>query len=111
MWSGPAYSREQFTGESPDNTIPLILAADFESFTWGALDTNLSSQLSVLPILSQWGRWRINFTLQAKREVLKNFYINLCINLGVKDAFDSDPTAADANKNDFSFSTSFGWTF
>jgi hypothetical protein len=107
LWAGPAYSRERFSGESPDNTIPLILAADFEYYTWGALDTNLSSQLSVLPILSQWGRWRINFSLQAKREVLKNFYVNV----GLKDAYDSDPTAADANKNDFSFSTSFGWTF
>ena len=26
-------------------------------------------------------------------------------------AADSDPTAADANKNDFSFNTSFGWSF
>jgi hypothetical protein len=60
---------------------------------WAALDGNVDLG--------------INFTLQAKREVLKNFYVNL----GVNDAFDSDPTAADANKNDFSFSTSFGWTF
>ncbi len=107
LWVGPSYSREQFTGESPDNSIPLIFAADFEYFTWGALDTNVSSQLSVLPILDQWGRWRINFTLNVKQEVLKNFYVNV----GVTDAFDSDPTAADANKNDFSITTSFGWTF
>ena len=60
-----------------------------------------------MPILNQWGRWRINFGLNLQREVLKNFYINL----GVTEAFDSDPTAADANKNDFGFTTSFGWTF
>jgi hypothetical protein len=107
VWVGPSYSREQFTGEPPDNSIPLILAADFEYFTWGALDTNVSSQLSVLPILDQWGRWRINFALSVKQEVLKNFYVNV----GVNDAFDSDPTAADANTNDFSLTTSFGWTF
>jgi hypothetical protein len=67
----------------------------------------VSSQLSVLPILDQWGRWRINFALSVKQEVLKNFYVNV----GVNDAFDSDPTAADANTNDFSLTTSFGWTF
>ena len=107
VWVGPAYSRERFAGESPDNTIPLIFAADFEYFTWGTLDTNVSSRLSILPILDQWGRWRINFTLNVKQEVLKNFYVNV----GVNDAFDSDPTAADANTNDFSLTTSFGWTF
>lgn len=107
LWVGPSYSREQFTGESPDNSIPLIFAADFEYFTWGTLDTNVSSQLSVLPILDQWGRWRINFTLNVNQEVLKNFYVKV----GVTEAFDSDPTAADANTNDFSLTTSFGWTF
>jgi hypothetical protein len=106
-WVGPAYSREQFTGESPDNSIPFILAADAEYFTWGTLDTNVSSQLSVMPILNQWGRWRVNFNVTASREVVNNFYINL----GVTEAYDSDPTAADANKNDFSFNTSFGWSF
>jgi hypothetical protein len=103
----PGYSREQFTGESPDNTIPLTFAADVEYFTWGTLDTDVSSRLSILPILNEWGRWRINFNLTAKREVLKNVYINV----GVTEAFDSDPTAAGANKNDFSFTTSFGWSF
>ncbi|MGB5528173.1 MAG: DUF481 domain-containing protein [Gemmatimonadota bacterium] len=107
LWTGPSYSREQFTGESGDNTIPFIIAADLHYFTWGVLNTSVSSQLSIMPILNQWGRWRINFGLNLQREVLKNFYINL----GVTEAFDSDPTAADANKNDFGFTTSFGWTF
>jgi len=107
VWVGPAYSREQFTGESPDNSIPFILAADAEYFTWGVLDTNVSSQLSVLPILNQWGRWRVNFNLTASREVVSNFYINV----GVTEAYDSEPTSDDANKNDFSFTTSFGWSF
>lgn len=103
----PGYSREEFTGTSPDNAIPFIMSADVEYFTWGTLDTNVSSRLSVLPILSDWGRWRINFNLTAKREVLRNVYINVA----VTEAFDSDPTAADANKNDFSFTTSLGWSF
>jgi hypothetical protein len=107
LWIGPSFSRERFTGESADNSFPLILAADFEYFTWGALNTDLSSQLSLMPILDQWGRWRINFNVSVNREVLTNLYIKL----GVTEAFDSAPTAADANKNDFSLTTSFGWNF
>jgi hypothetical protein len=30
VWAGPAFSREQFSGETPDNSSPLILAADAE---------------------------------------------------------------------------------
>lgn len=107
VWAGPAYSRERYTGESPDNSIPLIFAADFEYFTWGALDTNISSQLGVLPILNQWGRWRVTFDFNVNREVVNNLYINL----GVTEAYDSNPTAPGANKNDFTFTTSLGWSF
>ena len=67
----------------------------------------MSSRFSVTPILSDWGRWLINFTATASREVVKNVYINL----GVTEAYDSSPTFAGANKNDFSFTTSFGWSF
>lgn len=107
LWIAPGFSREEFTGESPGNSFPLILAADVDYFTWGALDTNVSSELSVVPILDEWGRWRVNLNVTASREVLKNFYVNL----SVTEAYDSAPTAADANNNDFSFTTSFGWSF
>jgi hypothetical protein len=60
-----------------------------------------------MPILDDWGRWRINFNATASREVLKNLYLNL----SVTEVFDSRPTSPDANKNDFSFTTSIGWTF
>jgi len=106
LWLGPSYALEQFTGEEPDSSVPLVFAADADYFTWGSLDTTMSSQLQVIPILDQWGRWRINFSLNADREVVKNFYVNV----GVTEAYDSQP-AADANKNDFSFTTSFGWKF
>jgi len=107
VWLGPAFSREQFAGEPPDNSIPLVLAAQAYYFTWGALNTTLSSGLQVTPILDQWGRWRVNFTLNAARELVQNFYLNI----GITETFDSDPTAADAQKNDFSITTSLGWTF
>jgi hypothetical protein len=107
VWAGPAFAREQFSGEPPDNSIPLVLAANAYYFTWGTLDTTLSSQLQVSPILDQWGRWRINYTLNASRDIFQNFLLNL----GITETYDSDPTSADADKNDFSITTSIGWTF
>lgn len=107
VWAGPAFAREQFTGESPDNSIPFVLAANAYYFTWGTLDTTLSSQLQVSPILDQWGRWRVNYTLNASRDLFQNFNLNL----GITESYDSDPTSADAQKNDFSITTTLGWTF
>mgnify|MGYP001827292727 FL=1 len=107
VWLGPAYSWEQFTGEPSDSSFPFMVASDLTYFTWGALSTTISSNLAVMPILDDWGRWRINFNATASREVLNNLYLNL----SVTEVFDSRPTSADANKNDFSFTTSIGWTF
>ena len=107
VWLGPAYSWERFVGEPSDSSFPFMVASDLTYFTWGALSTTISSNLNVMPILDDWGRWRINFNATASREVLKNLYLNL----SVTEVFDSRPTSADANKNDFSFTTSIGWTF
>lgn len=107
MWAGPAFAREQFAGEPPDNSIPFVFAANAYYFTWGTLDTTLSSQLQVSPILDQWGRWRVNYTLSASRDLFQNFNLNL----GITETYDSDPTSVDAQKNDFSITTTLGWTF
>ena len=107
VWIGPAYSREQFTGEDPDSSIPFALAVGADYFTWGDLDTTISGNLQVTPILNQWGRWRVNFTLNADRELVKSFYLDV----GITESFDSEPTAADAQRNDFSLNTSISWKF
>ncbi|MCL7963922.1 MAG: DUF481 domain-containing protein [marine benthic group bacterium] len=107
VWAGPAFSRERFSGETPASSLPLVLAADAYYFTWGSLDTTISSGLQVTPILDQWGRWRVNFTLNASRDLVKNF--NLTV--GITESYDSAPTSADAAQNDLSITTTLGWTF
>jgi len=107
VWMAPGYAREKFAGEAAATSVPLLLATEFGLYSWESLDTEISSRLSVLPILNDWGRWRITFHLNARREVVKNFTINL----GVSEDFDSRPPSVDANKNDLSISTSLGWTF
>jgi hypothetical protein len=106
LWLAPAFAREQFTGQSGASSFPLVLAADFLLFIWEPLDTEVDSQLAVLPILGEGGRWRIDFSLTATREVIKD----VDISIGLRELFDSRPPA-DANKNDFNLTTSFGWSF
>jgi hypothetical protein len=101
------YSRERFAGEEARNTVPLALVTDYRFFNWSGLDTNLSSRLSIEPVLNDRGRWRISFTANLTQEILNRLYLRI----GVVEEYDSKPPSADANKNDFRITTSLGWTY
>jgi hypothetical protein len=105
-WLGIYYRNERYTGDDPRSTLPLSLITDLEWFNWSGLSTDLSSRLVVSPILNDAGRWQISFTAQMKHELLSLLYITV----GVNEYYDTSPPA-DANQNDFSVTTSIGWTF
>jgi hypothetical protein len=65
------YSRERFAGEEARNTVPLALVTDYRFFNWSGLDTNLSSRLSIEPVLNDRGRWRISFTANSRRRPMR----------------------------------------
>jgi len=101
------YNREKFTGEEARNTVPLGLITDFKLFDWSGLSTDLSSRLSIEPVLNDRGRWRISFAANLTQEILSDLYLRI----GVVEEYDSEPPSANANKNDFSITTSLGWTY
>ena len=101
------YNRERFTGEEARNTVPLGLITDFKLFDWTGLSTDLSSRLSIQPVLNDRGRWRISFAAALTQEIVSDLYLRI----GVVEEYDSRPPSADANKNDFSITTSLGWTY
>ncbi|MEE8573630.1 MAG: DUF481 domain-containing protein, partial [Gemmatimonadota bacterium] len=104
---GLAYARERFTDQEGNNALQGLLVTDFEFFSWGGLDTDLSSRLAVVPVLNQAGRWRIGFNASLSREIVSDFYLSV----GLHEQFDSKPPTEDTEKNDFSVTTSFGWSF
>ena len=101
------YSAERFAGEENRNTVPLALITDFQFFNWSGMSTDLSSRLSIRPVLNDRGRLRISFTANLTQEILNQLYLRI----GVVEEHDTRPPAAGANKNDFSFTTSLGWTY
>ena len=105
-WLGIYYRNERYTGVDPRSTIPLSLVTDLEWFNWAGHSTDLSSRLAVSPILDDAGRWQISFTARVKHELLSLLYLTV----GITEYYDSSPPA-DANRNDFSLTTSIGWTF
>ena len=104
---GLSYARERFTEQEGDNALQGLLRTDFEFFSWGGLDTDFSSRLVVIPVINQSGRWRIGFDASLSREIVSDFYLSV----GVHEQYDSKPPTEDPEKNDFSVTTSFGWSF
>ena len=105
-WIAPGVSYEDFAAEPGTTSFPLALAAYFLIFVWERFGSDVSSRLVASPILDDWGRWRLNFYLDATKEIWSDFYLAL----GVNEIYDSRPPG-DSNKNDFSLTTSIGYSF
>jgi len=105
-WVAPAVRRENYENVDPRTTYPLMFVGDFQLFNWAGLSTDLSSRLSAAPVLNDSGRWLINFTVNLNRELLNQLYLTI----GITEIYDSKPPT-DTNNNDFSLTSSLGWTF
>ncbi len=101
------YSRERFTGENARNTVALGVITDLKYFDWSGRSTDLSSRLAIQPVLNDPGRWRVSFAVNVKQEMVSDLYLRI----GVVEEYDSRPPSLDANRNDFSITTSLGWKY
>ena len=104
---GASYARDRCTDQYGDNLGQAFAMTDFQFFSWGDLDTDLSSRLVIIPVFTESGRIRLQFQTNFKREFVNNFYFNV----GFTETYDSEPPDPDAAKNDLMFTTSIGWSF
>lgn len=103
-----AYANEDYTAEEgTTNTTMLPLGADFDFFLFDSPKTDISSQLSLTPILSDLGRWRIDFNARVSYELISDFTLSLSF----FDNYDSRPPSETANTNDYGLTFSVGYTF
>ena len=107
IWAGLAYAREKYVADPADNTMLAIVAADYQYFVWGALDKELSSNLTILPVLTGESRWRLQFNVTMKWEIVHHLYLSLSL----IEYYDSNPPSATANKNSLYTTTTLGWSF
>ena len=103
-----AYANEDYADdEGATNTIQAPLYGDFSFFLFDSPKTDISSTLSVMPILSDLGRWRIDFTARLSYELISDFTVGFRF----FDNFDSRPPSVDAKTNDYGLTFSIGYTF
>jgi hypothetical protein len=110
--AGAVFSREQFTptemdpmGESRSNIEGSGTIA-WELFSFQDPEIDITTTLTVLPSLSNWGRIRADFDTRIQFELFKDFSWSATL----FDTYDSRPPEGNET-NDFGITTSVGWSF
>lgn len=103
-----AYANEDYTNDDgATNTVQLPIGADFEFFLFDSPKTDITTDLTVTPVLNDFGRWRIDYNARVSYELISDFTIGFSF----FDTFDSRPPSADASTNDYGLTFSIGYTF
>jgi hypothetical protein len=108
LLGGAAFSSEKYE-DNPQyiKNGELLVSAVFETYRFDSPKLDVTAQVVFLPNLLQGGRYRLQAEAQIRFELIKDFFWSA----RTYESFDNDPPTATANRNDFSFTTSFGWTF
>ena len=104
---GLAYSHENYTGGERFDSIEAVLTTSFSVFRYDFPETDVSGALSLLPSLTQSGRYRGEADLRAKYEFVDDLYFELRL----YGSYDSKPPSLDTEKSDYGFVTSLGYSF
>jgi uncharacterized protein DUF481 len=105
--TGLSVNREWRADATEDNyNLEAYASAELGGFLYDYPKTDVSLDAYVYPNLTTWGRVRMEIDASASREVVKDFIVSLTF----YDSFDNEPGAS-AEKNDYGFVMSVGWTF
>jgi hypothetical protein len=107
-FAGAIYNYEVFTDETESSeSWELMLGSQFEWFVFNSPKTRVSNFLAMMPSLTTSGRVRVELNSSVRRELFKDFFVNLSL----LESYDSKPPSEDARKNDLTLVTSIGWSF
>ncbi|MGB3561654.1 MAG: DUF481 domain-containing protein [Thermoanaerobaculia bacterium] len=105
---GLALTDEEYSdGTGFDSSVEGILALRYQYFTFDTPKTNVNVDFWVFPSLTISGRYRIEFNASLRRELVKDFFLDLSL----LDSFDSDPPTGTEVSNDWTVITSIGYSW
>ena len=105
--AGLAINEEWAVDGATEEEIEALLAGTYSFFTFDYPNTRIDIELTVFRGLSKEGAVRLESDISIRRELVKDFYISL----GAYESYDDDPIVETAEKNDWGFTTSIGWSF
>jgi Protein of unknown function, DUF481 len=104
---GLAYSHENYTGGETLDSLEGVLTTSFKIFRYDFPETDVGGSLTLLPSLTQSGRYRAEGDLRAKYEFIDDLYFELKL----YGSYDSKPPLADSEQSDYGLTTSLGYSF
>ena len=104
---GLALSNEHYAGGESLNSVEAVLTTSFYVFRYDFPETDIAGTLSVLPSLTESGRYRGEADLRAKYEFVDDLYFELKF----YGSYDSKPPIEGTTKSDYGVVTSLGYSF
>jgi putative salt-induced outer membrane protein YdiY len=99
--------REKYVGKNFTTSSEAIAGLNFETFRYETPKAEITGHVFVFPNLTTLGRVRLQAEGNVRFELIKDLFFNV----NVYESFDSDPPVENVSRNDFSITTSLGWTF
>jgi Protein of unknown function, DUF481 len=105
---GIVVSREDVAGSnSVVESYEGLAGVDYQLFDVDSPETDFAMTLMLWPSLTEAGRVRADVQARLRRELIKDFFLELSF----YNSYDSKPPSSEAAKNDWGFVTSAGYRF
>ena len=105
---GVVFNREWSKGEeAARDNIDGMAYATYRMFRFKDPSVDITSSVVAYPSFTVTNRWRVNYDLKVKVEVISDLYFSLSYYYN----YDTRPPSADAEKFDYGIVSSVGYTF
>lgn len=105
---GLQLSRENVAGNlENEDTVEAFATLSWDWFRYDTPELDLSTDLQIIPNLTDTGRVRAELDVSVKWEMIEDLFWQL----EFYDSYDSDPVVPGAEENDYGVITSLGWEF
>ncbi|MAE08996.1 MAG: hypothetical protein CL661_09585 [Bacteroidetes bacterium] len=105
---GASGNREWASGsEDPSDNLEGLIGLNYHYFKYTDPEINISTYINTYPNLTTAGRWRVNYYLDAKVEVINDFEVGINFYYN----YDNKPVSSDASTNDYGITTTISYSF
>lgn len=109
LWlaAGLTVAWEKYTGVNSDVAVAGFFDTTWQAFRYASPELDTEIELSLLPILNDFGRVRGTATGRVKYEVFSDFNVGL----NLMYTFDTRPPDENASRSDYRVTLSVGWSY
>jgi hypothetical protein len=104
---GLSVNREWSTNSDGGYNLEAFVYGRHSVFRYDYPKTDITTDITIFPSLTSWGRVRSELDISGSREIVSDFTVVLSF----YDSYDSDPVNTTAATNDYGIVMSLGWTF